>query len=145
MRRDPSPDQTDQKDIARYRFRVRIYLRIMPNRTLRPVKRRELSDIDFIILCEYPTYEEELEAKRNATMYDEFRGLHYVDSDMISEWRVKRCLVKWNLHLKLKSFCKRLHRTGSMLRPDSWEDFRKLPPLVRKVITQKLWLSLGPP
>ena len=87
----------------------------------------------------------ELEAKRTATTYDEVRGIHYVDNDVISEWRVKRCLLRWNFHRKLRNFCKRLHRSNNQLTTESWEDFRRLPPLVRKVIVNKLWRSLGAP
>jgi hypothetical protein len=132
-------------EIERHRFKLRVYLRVMANKTLRPVRRKELSQYTITILCEYPSYEEELEAKRNATTFDEYRGIHHIDQDIISEWRVKRCLIRWNLHLKLKRFSSRLHRSGNMLRPDSWEEFKKLPPLVRKEIVQKLWISLGPP
>jgi hypothetical protein len=146
MPSDRSSTPTDQKpEIERKRFRLRIYLRIMANRTIRPVARKELSTLNFLIECEYPTYQEELEAKRTATTYDEVRGLHYVDNDVISEWRAKRCLIRWNLHLRLKNFCKRLRRANNMLTSESWEDFKKLPPLVRKTIVNKLWQSLGPP
>jgi hypothetical protein len=141
-----SQDQVDQKpEIERKKFRLKIYLRIMANRTLRPVNRKELSTLSFMIECEYPTYEEELEAKRNATTYDEARGIHYVDNDLISEWRVKRCLIRWSLPQKLHNFCRRLRRSNNQLTSESWEDFRKLPPLVRKAIVNKLWASLGQP
>ena len=136
---DPRPE------IERQRFRLVIYLRIMANKTLRPVARKELATLSFLIECEYPTYQEELEAKRTATTYDEVRGIHYVDNDVISEWRVKRCLLRWNFHRKLRNFCKRLHRSNNQLTTESWEDFRRLPPLVRKVIVNKLWRSLGAP
>jgi hypothetical protein len=146
MPKDHYPDQTDQKqEIERKRFRFKIYLRIMANKTLRPVPRKELSTLNFIIEAEYPTYEEELEAKKNATTYDEGRGVHYVDNDVISEWRVRKCLIKWNLPTKLKGFCRRLHRYNNSLTDESWEDFKKLPPLVRKKIIQRLWESLGAP
>jgi hypothetical protein len=139
-----SQDQTDQKpEIERKRFKLKIYLRIMSNRTLRPVNRKELATFSFLIECEYPTYEEELEAKRNATMYDESRGIHHVDQDMISEWRVRRCLIRWSLPSKLKGFCKRLQRSNNRLTEESWDDFKRLPPLIRKAIVNRLWASLG--
>lgn len=146
MKTHQDPINNDQKpEVECKRFRLKIYLRIMANKTLRPVNRKELATLGFLIECEYPTYEEELEAKRNATTYDESRGIHFVDNDLISEWRVKRCLIKWNLHVRLKGFCKRLRRTNNSLTSESWEDFRRLPPLVRKTIVNKLWESLGGP
>jgi hypothetical protein len=145
IRKDFSAQTNGKPEVERKRFRTKLYLRIMANKTLRPVARKELSTLGFTIEFEYPEYSEELDAKKNATTYDEVRGIHYVDNDVISEWRIKRCLIRWNLHLRLKGFCKRVSKYNKMLTDESWEDFKRLPPLVRKAIINKLWRSLGGP
>lgn len=125
------------------RFPLRIHL-ILHNKTLRPVSRKADADYTFTILCEYPSYEEELEAKRDNTIYDEFHSIHLVDHDKIGEWRLRKCLVSWDLHKKIPGFVKRLFRVEGKLADDSFEEVLKLPPLVRKEIINKLWEALGP-
>jgi hypothetical protein len=123
------------------RFVIRVYLRIA-NRTLKPSGKRE-SDFTGTIFCEYPTYEEEIEAKKNNTIFDEYHSIHVVDHDKISEWRLRRCIVNWDLH-KIPGFTKRLHRRDNLLTDDTFQLVLRLPPLIRKFIINKLWEALGP-
>lgn len=125
------------------RFSVPLYIKVAANKTLRPIGSRRQADFICQLVFEYPTYQEELDAKKAATNYDEFRQIHWIDQDKLSEWRVRRCLVKWDLHQKIPGLTKRLHRINNQLEDDSLELFMQLPPLVRKAITQRLWENLG--
>src|SRR4051794_3432803 len=61
------------------KFRLPLYLRVMGNRTLRPVDKRQFAHYYVILICEYPTYLEEITAKRDHTLYDEYNSLRYID------------------------------------------------------------------
>jgi hypothetical protein len=125
------------------RFFIRLYLRVH-NSTLRPVERRRDADYITTIICEYPTYEEELQIKKNCTTFDEYHSVHLIDHDKIAEWRLRRCIVNWDLHKKIPGLTKRLHRKEGLLTDDTFQLVLQLPPVVRKLITNKLWEALGP-
>jgi hypothetical protein len=125
------------------RFRFKVYIRVT-GEIVRITNNYRDSDESFTILGEYPTYEEELATKKENTKVDEITGNSILDTDAIAIWRVKRCLIKWNLH-KVKGFAKKLIRVNNLLTDDSFQSFIELPPLVRKHILQRLWLILGPP
>jgi hypothetical protein len=127
------------------KFRLPLYLRVMGNRTLRPVAKKQFAHYTVALICEYPTYQEEIAAKRDHTLYDEFHSLRYIDVDALSEWRVRRCLRSWNFHKVVEGFTKKLIRDTNLLSEDSMIVFRSLPPLVRKDITNKIWSALGDP
>jgi len=132
-------------DPGKNRFRVPLFLRVLSNRTLRPVKSKSASNYVVVLTFEYPTYEEELEAKKACTNFDEFHSLHFVDHDRLSEWRVRRCLVAWDLHKKVKGLTIKLHRIANQLEDESMAAYKRLPPLIRKAIINKLWESMGTP
>jgi len=127
------------------KFRLPLYLRVMSNRTLRPVAKKQFAHYTVVLVCEYPRYEEEIAAKRENTLYDEYHSLRYIDVDSLAEWRVRRCLRSWNFHKIVPGFTKKLIRDTSLLSEDSMLVYRLLPPLVRKDISNKIWSSLGDP
>jgi hypothetical protein len=127
------------------KFRLPLYLRIMGNRTLRPVNKKQFAHYTVTLICEYPKYQEEIQAKRDHTMYDEMHSLRYIDIDSLMEWRVRRCLRSWNFHKVVEGFTKKLIRDTNLLSEDSMLVFQSLPPLVRKEISNKIWLAIGDP
>lgn len=141
---EPGPVRAAGTAAGSNRFKLPLFLRVLPNHTIRPVDRRDQAHYTVVLEFEYPTYEEELAAKQEALRYDEFHSVHYIDQDHLSEWRVRRCLVRWNMHKVVPGFTKRLHRVKGQLEDDSWVVFKTLPPLVRKAVILKLWNVLGP-
>lgn len=127
------------------KFKLPLYLRIMGNRTLRPVNKKEFAHYVIILSCEYPKVEDEINAKRENMLYDEYHSMHYLDVDAVAEWRVRRCLRSWDFHKKLPGFTKRVIREGDLLTEDSMLLFRALPPLIRKEISARIWNALGVP
>jgi hypothetical protein len=127
------------------RFKVPLYLRVSSNRTLRPVDSKHQAHYTVVLEIEYPTYEDELMAKKEATRYDEYHSVHFVEQDHISEWRVRRCLVRWNFHKVVPNFTKRIIRQSGILEDNSMAIYKALPPLIRKAIVMKLWDALGAP
>lgn len=140
---DPLEGVATSTEKGKNRFPIRVLLSIH-NRTLIPVARKSEADYIGTITCEYPTYEEELTTKKENTTYDEFHSLHLVDHEKIAEWRLRKCIVSWDLHKKIPGLTQRLFRVEGKLSDDSFEAVLKLPPLVRKQIIQKLWEALGP-
>jgi len=128
------------------RFPERIYLRVNKNGTVVPVEKRyrRRATTYFEIEIEYPKYTEELEMKNKVTAYDEHNQIHYTDYASLTELRVQRCLVRWDLHKKLPGITKKLHRVQGYLEDDSIELWRKLPPLIRKAIADLINVALGP-
>jgi len=128
------------------RFPERIYLRVNENGTISPVEKRyrRRATHYFEIEIEYPKYSEELDMKSKSTTYDEHNQIHYTDYAMLTEHRVQRCLVRWDLHKKIPGLTKRLHRVHGFLEDDSMELWRKLPPPIRKTIADLINIALGP-
>jgi hypothetical protein len=127
------------------KFRLPLYLRVMGNRTLRPVSKKQFAHYNVMLICEYPRYEEEIAAKREHTLYDEFNSLRYIDVDALTEWRVRRCLRSWNFHKVVDGFTKKLIRGGNLLTDESMVVYKTLPPLIRKEISSKIWQAIGDP
>jgi len=127
------------------RFTALLYLRVSPEGTLFPIERRKRRAAHYTIslLIEYPTYQDELKIKQDATRYDEGHHVHYIDFDTLTESRVRKCLVSWDLHEKIPGFTQRLHRVTGLLEDDSMESWQKLPPLVRKAISILISEALG--
>lgn len=125
------------------RFKVRLGYVLLPNNTLRTAPIRK-ADYVVTLICEYPTYEEELEAKKKYTLFDENNSMYQIDTDKLSEWHIRRCLVQWDWGkvFGLKGY--RLHRIQGLLADDSLALVLGLPPLVRKSISRQLWKHLGP-
>jgi len=109
---------------------------------LRPVDREYDADHIFKFKCEYPSYEEELEARKAATIQNEFSGAE-IEYDMLVRWRVRRCLVSWNIHKELPKIGRKLLRQNSLLTDDSLLCVLQLPPLIRKSLLNKLNEALG--
>lgn len=129
------------------RFEDHIYARISDRGTLEilDMKKRRAATHKLRFEIEYPTYEVELEIRRRATVYDERFQVHYTDFARLTEERVRHCLVKWDLHSKLPGVTKRLHRKMGTLEDDSMEQWKNLPPLLRKAIAYLIDGALGPP
>lgn len=141
----PSQIKAKSTEPHNNRFRIPLYLRVMPNRTIRPVERKGLAHYTVILELEYPTYEEELTAKKEATKFDQYHSVHYVDQDYISYWRLRRCLIRWNMHEIIPDFTKRIIRNSGILSDDSIQVVNILPPLIRKMIISLINDAMGPP
>ena len=82
------------------------------------------------------TYEEDVTAKKNATMYDEKRRIHFIDHDLLNRFKVQALLRSWsfsegNPRLKL------LHVNG-VLCDEGWEAFSRLYPSIIRHIIERL-------
>jgi hypothetical protein len=129
--------------VGKNRFDVPIYLLLLPNGTLRPCGKAAVATYRAKITLEYPTYHEELEAKQEATKFDEAHSVHFIDRDQLSEWRIRRCLISWNLDTKVPGLTTKLSRVEGKLVDASMETFQKLPPLIRKEIARRITMALG--
>jgi hypothetical protein len=138
-----APEPESVKPIRK--FRIYLYLRVMSNKTLRPAPNKDTAHYTIKLICEYPTYEEEIQAKRECTIYDEYHSLHYVDIDALGEWRVRRCLRSWDFYIVLPGFPGKLRRDGNLLTEESLKLYHSLPPLIRKEILVRVWNCLGNP
>lgn len=109
---------------------------------LRPVEKEYDADLTFKFKCEYPSYEEELEARKAATQQNEFTGSE-LDFDMLVRWRVRRCLMSWNIHREDPKIARKLLRQNGLLTDESLAMVLQLPPLVRKFLISRLNEALG--
>jgi hypothetical protein len=128
------------------RFDTHIYFRVSPEGMLIPLERRKRKAAQYVftLTIEYPAYEEELKMKLDCTRYDENHHIHYTDYDLVTEARVRKCLVRWDLHEKLPGFTIRLHRIQRQLEDESMDAWKRLPPLVRKTVGAAINEALGP-
>lgn len=136
------------------RFDVPLYIRVTPEGTLQPINRKMKAAANYKIrlTLEYPTYQEELEIRKQSTRYDRTEHVHYTDVGQLTEMRVRRCLVSWDLHEKIPELFKtiktegtpgRLHRLQRQLDDESLELWQKLPPLIRKSIAEIINAYIG--
>lgn len=145
MRTKPEPTALSSGKTAN-RFNVRVYLRVSPEGTLVPILRkyRKSAHYKVDLVFQYPTYEQELELKQLSTQFDTTNQQHMLDYSRLTEERVRRCLVQWNLHEEIPSLeVSRLHRVRGLLEDDSLEEWKRLPPLLRKHIGQMVNEALG--
>lgn len=127
------------------RFEQRIYIRVTPEGTIQPLdkRKRRAAEYEFVLQLEYPSYEDELKIKALVTKYDEQHQIHFTDYALLTEERVRRCLVQWDIHEKLPQLTKKLHRIRGELEDDSMSLWKELPPLLRKTIADRINIALG--
>lgn len=135
-------------DHGQNRFTLSLHLKITPEGTLFPLstKFRKRADRIVHITIEYPTYQEELTMKREATKYDKVEHCHFIDTDQLQEARIRRCLRKWDLHEVLPELqVDQLHVEKKILSDDSLDMWQRLPPLLRKAISNLIYVYIGDP
>lgn len=129
------------------RFIISLYVRVTNEGTLIPLDRRRRRGAHYTgkLTLEYPTYEDELQMKQDATKYYEQYHLQQLDYDSVTESRIRRCLVRWDLDESIPPLrTKKIHRILGKLDDDSMELWKKLPPLIRKAIAMLINELLGP-
>ena len=141
----PDPKATSTQEDEN-RFRDFLYVRVSEIGTIMLVERRtpQLAHKKITITVEYPKYAKELEIKKEATRWDQQHNAHYVDYDLITEQRVRHCLVSWDLHEQFPGMTQKLHRRQGMLEDESLEHWKKLPPVLRKSIGNMINEHIGP-
>lgn len=137
------PKFAKSTDEGENEFKIKVGFKIGFDRVLRPCSWRE-AEFKGIITAEYPSYEEELQARKENTQFDDVNMMTFLDQDGILEWRLRRCLKSWNFHTLIPNFTKELVKVERKLSDDSLNAFKKLPPRLRKEIVRKLWNALGP-
>jgi hypothetical protein len=126
------------------RFSVPLNLRVDGlTGTVIPVETSAAADFRCTLLLEYPTYEEELRIKQNCQVIDDY-GTR-LDWDRFVEARVRRCLIRWDLHERIPNFTEKLLRLNDSLDDDSLRLWKELPPLVRKEIIRLVNENMGAP
>lgn len=140
MARKPVPEVTETGQ----RFQIPLFLRIDDLTGVPiPSETEQVADYKFSITVEYPTYEEELQIKKVCQVSDDY-GYRF-DYEKFVEERVRRCLIKWDLHEKIPNFTDKLFRVRNVLTDESLELWKKLPPLVRKYISETIGIYMGAP
>jgi hypothetical protein len=126
------------------KFKFHFYLKVNSFGALEilPKKRRRLAHYRSWIEIQYISYEKEVEIKEEATFLDERRGFHLTNYDRLTELRVQRCLVSWNLH-EIPDFTRALQRVNGILVDDSLNDWKTLPPSLRKYIAHQINEAMG--
>jgi hypothetical protein len=130
------------------RITLPLYLRVTPEGAFIPLdrKKRRAAHYTAKVTIEYPSYEEELRMKQESMRYSEQYHLQQLDYDSLTEARLRRCLIRWDLHESVPTLkTQKLHRYLGALTDDSIEVWKKLPPLVRKAISLLINDMLGPP
>jgi hypothetical protein len=130
------------------RFEVKLFLMVTPEGTLLPLSRRfrRKAHYEVKLTLEYPTYQQELKFKQEATRYDQNNHIHWVDVDQLYEMRVRNCLRKWDLHEVVPELnLEQLHSVRGELEDDSFQMWQCLPPLLRRAIIDIVNAYLGPP
>jgi hypothetical protein len=107
-----------------------------------PKKRRRFAHYKCWVEIQYISYEREVEIKGDATYLDERKGYHLTDYDRLTELRVQRCLVSWNLH-EIPDFTKAIMRVNGILVDESLEAWKRLPPNLRKYIALQINEAMG--
>ncbi len=130
------------------RFEVKIYLRRTEDGVLVPLLARYRRRATFVVRLqlEYPTYQEERNVKLNCTRWRDKEKVFFVDYDALDEIRVSRCLIGWNLHELFPGRVEPIQRAGgqpSTMLEASLQQWRNLPPLLRKSITGRINEVLG--
>lgn len=146
MRRRILSDGPDSTQPGHNQFIETLYFRVAENGVLWPLspEHRKAADVTVRLTLEYPTYDEELLIKNDATKYHQIYETLFVDHDKIDEQRVRRCLVAWDLDTLWSKQIHPLQRRGNALDDSSMAEWKQLPPLVRKAISQRIHDALGP-
>jgi len=82
------------------------------------------------------TFDEDVEMRKKATMYDASKRVHYVDNDLLNRMKIQKLLKAWsfeeqNANLKL------LHVNGVLV-DESYDAFKKLQPSIARYIIEKM-------
>jgi len=125
-------------------FKLPFYLRVNNLGLLEvlPRKKKRLAHYNCWIEIEYCAYDREVEIKEAATFLDERKGLHLTNYDRLTELRVQRCLAGWNLH-EIPDLTVPLHRINGLLTDESLNGWKKLPPPLRKYISNQVNEAIG--
>ncbi len=148
MKAEAPPAKAISTDKPNNRVIIPLYVRVTTEGYLIPIdkKKRRAAHFTGKLTVEYPSYEEELQMKQEATRYYEQYHIQQLDYESLTEARVRRCLVRWDLEESMPALgVKRLHRHLGHLEDDSMEIWKKLPPLIRKAIGMLINDLLGPP
>jgi len=130
------------------RFKVTFYVKKTPEGQLISVGRRyrKAALFTFTITVEYPSYGEEVEMFHKVRRFDDANQSHFIDQHQMTEDRVRRCLVSWDLHEQSPHWAKKkLHRMSGLLDDESLDYWKELPPLLRKAIADTINDALGAP
>jgi hypothetical protein len=126
------------------RFTARIWLQVTPDGLLEPVpvRRRKATKHYISLVLEFPTYEEEQDAKAMCSGHTP-HGHFIFDSRRHEEWRLARCLVEWNLDTLFPNRVHPVERVGTSCTTKTVDQWKRLPPLVRKAISATIDAALG--
>jgi hypothetical protein len=121
-----------------YRFKVYVYLAEIDGRWV--VVEDEFKGKKGVRehWCEFRmwTFKEELALKKKATVYDDLKRIHYLDTDALNQLKIQKLLVDWsfsedNPNLEIK-------RQNNALLDESYDAFTKLFPSIIRSITNKM-------
>lgn len=130
-------------------FTTSLYLKVSEEGTLYALdrRRRKSADYEVKLTIEYPSYEAELQMKQRCTRYDEVRSQHIIDYDLLTEERVRRCLVNWTMHEAMPfifpSGMGKLHRYHGELDDESLDLWKGLSPTIRKSVAWLINEAIG--
>ena len=140
----PEPERTIAAS-TKSRFEKKLYAFVTPEGTIRPIakKVKGLEVICLKLIIEYPTYGEELEQKRRVYKEDENTGRAFWDQDLLTELRVRRSLIQWNLQEFPFLNVSKILRVQNQMVDASMEQWQNLAPLLRKHIANSINMELG--
>lgn len=130
-------------------FTTCLYLKVSEEGTLFALDRRRRKSADYVakLTIEYPSYETETQIKQRCTRYDESHSQFIVDYDTLTEERVRKCLMSWNLHEAMPflfpSGMGKLHRYHGELDDESLDLWKGLAPSIRKSVAWLINEAIG--
>lgn len=128
------------------RFRIKLFWQLTGEGLIIPLlpkyKKKATHTIELVL--EYLSYEKDLDLKRSHRTYDSNHQVHYLEYDSLQADLVAFCLVDWNIPEVLPELnVGKIQRQNNRLIDKSWEDWKHLPPIIRKHISNTIARHMG--
>lgn len=81
-------------------------------------------------------YDEMVDLRKQATMYDQLKRIHMVDNDLLNRLKAQKLLIDWSFAEKNERIY--LHRINGVMTDESWDKFKKLSPNIIRYIFEKM-------
>jgi len=127
------------------KFKEFLFLKVNANGTIEPLEKSQRDEAvhTLKLTLRYPSYQLEMQIKARALKFDEKNNYHYNDTDIITEERIRNCLVQWNLHEIFPEDYKVLLSVRQVLDDSSMDQWEELPPKLRKAISATVNYAIG--
>lgn len=77
-------------------------------------------------------YEEEIELRKKATIFDEIRRIYNIDNDILDRYKIQRLLKDWSFSKDNERL--KIHRINGVLTDECYKNIMKLHPTILRFI-----------